>query len=391
MNNWKNTFADFLAKAIIVNLYLFAFGLFTSKALTSISGGLVCIFGLLRFLLLKENPLRNIDKKLNLPIFFFLSALFLSIAGRFTFKTWSEVESYLLIIIFFYVVVANLHHLKLVRNLSLISLVSMGLAAGNGLFQFYYLNFIRIKGFASYLDFGCLLAILIAFTLIYSIWGNLKPGYRIAALGSSVVLGVCLILTQTRGAWLALLGGLFCLSWIRSKKLLVFLVLICLVLTLILPQVYRDRFLSSFDIKRDPSNLGRLALWKGALLMYRDHLIRGVGLSRFQEEYETKYFQPNTDVTENPHSNLFKFIAETGTVGIVAFIWLMAQLMIWLYRNYKSVADPNWRLFLLGSLCGIIIFNIYGLTYINFGDADTLRFFWFLTALNVGVTNLADS
>ena len=144
MNNWKNTFADFLAKAIIVNLYLFAFGLFTSKALTSISGGLVCIFGLLRFLLLKENPLRNIDKKLNLPIFFFLSALFLSIAGRFTFKTWSEVESYLLIIIFFYVVVANLHHLKLVRNLSLISLVSMGLAAGNGLFQFYYLNFIFI-------------------------------------------------------------------------------------------------------------------------------------------------------------------------------------------------------------------------------------------------------
>ena len=98
--------------------------------------------------------------------------------------------------------------------------------------------------------------------------------------------------------------------------------------------------------------------------------------------------QPNIDNTCHAHNNIFQFMAEAGTFGLVGFIWLMAAIVIWLYKNYQRLTDHNWRLFLLASLCGVIAFNIQGLTELNYGDAETFRFFWFLMAINAAIINL---
>jgi O-antigen ligase len=84
-------------------------------------------------------------------------------------------------------------------------------------------------------------------------------------------------------------------------------------------------------------------------------------------------------------------MAESGTFGLIAFIWLMVAVIIRFYQNYLQITDPNWRLFILASLCGIIIFNIQGLTDVNYGGirfGDARRFFWFLTALNMVIANI---
>ncbi|MGE5606210.1 MAG: O-antigen ligase family protein [Bacteroidota bacterium] len=394
MKNCIITAADnFLSKAIVFNLYLFALGLFTSKALTSISGVLICFIGLLQMVIMviiKENPLiRVTDKSLNLPILFFTFALIMAVIEHPDSEAFSQIQKHLLLFLFFFITVSNLNNLKQVKKSILIATISMSIAAVYGFYQHYPQKITRIGSFSFPLAFGCLLAIFIVFLLVYVFWGKINTGLRISLLTGVTFLGLNLLLTQARGAWLALLGGIFTLAWLKSKKVLVILLIIGLISYLFLPQMYLDRFKSSFDVKQDHSNLTRIALWKSAISMYRDHPINGVGLGRFSEEYETNYNQPYpVSTTCHAHNNILQFMAEAGTLGLVGFIWLMVAIVIWLYKNYQRMTNHNWRLFLLASLCGVIVFNIQGLTEVNYGDAETLRFFWFLIAINAAIIKL---
>lgn len=135
--------------------------------------------------------------------------------------------------------------------------------------------------------------------------------------------------------------------------------------------------MSIFDLRNNRSNLGRLALWKGSLLMYRDHFINGVGFGKFSIEYENHYRQPHTATTCHAHNNILQFMAETGSIGLIAFVWLMYSIIKLLYKRYLTIESLNWKLYLLGSLLAVIMFNIQGLTEYNFGDAELNRLFWF--------------
>jgi putative inorganic carbon (HCO3(-)) transporter len=389
IKNWKITFDNFLGKAVVFSLYLFALGLLTSKALTSAGGVLVCLFGLLRFIIFKRNPFKNTDQGLNLPILFFIVSLLISLVEHPDSDAFSQFQKYFLLSLFFYFAVANLDNLKQIKRIIFITGFSMLIAIICGFYQHYFLDISRINGFSFPLSFGCLLAIFIIFSLTYFFWGKYNTGSRIALLTGTALMGANLLFTQARGAWLGLMGGVFTLSWLKNKKALIILIIFCLLLFLFLPQTYIDRFKSSFDVKTDSSNLTRIALWKASLLMYRDHFINGVGLNRFSEEYETNYRQPYPVSTScHPHNNILQFMAEAGTLGLAAFIWLTGAIFIFLYKNYSKLTDPHWRLFPLASLCGLIAFHIQGLTEVNYGDAETLRFFWFLMVLNAAIVKI---
>lgn len=388
-NNWK-TFADiFITKAIIFNLYLFAFGSFVSKSLTSISGGLICIFGLLQIIIFKKNPFKSIDAKIiDYPILFFTFALFMAILDNPDAEAFSKLFKYVGLFLFFYTTGANLNDPKQIKILIINASISMIIANIYGLYQHFILNYPRVGSFATPLGFGCLLAIFMIFTIVYGFWGNFQIRYRIYLLLSTILLLVNLLLTQARGAWLAVMGGLVVLSLIKTKKILILFIVVFFIFNLFLPQLYIDKFLSSFDLTHNLSNLGRIALWKGALLMYKDHFINGVGLGRFSIEYETKYLQPFTNTTCHAHNNILQFMAETGTLGLIAFIWLMSAIMIWLYKTYSRTTNLNHRLFTLASFCGLIVFHIQGLTEFNYGDTETLRFFWFLVSINMALVKI---
>lgn len=379
------TVTRFLDKGIIINLYIFALGSLVSKAITSISGGLIVIFWLVRLLFKKNQKLKS--TYLDLPILVLIISILLSGIDAWSIKIIESGGNYILLALFFYATVNTINNLKLVKKLSYTALISMVIAAIYGFYQHYYLHIPRVNGFMFSLGFGNLLAIFMMFTIIYILWGQIGYSKRIGLILATIIFGMNLLFTKSRGAWLGFIAGLFSLGWVRDKKVLIFIIVLLLALYFVLPQTYKTRFISSFDTNHNRSNLGRIALWKGALLMYRDHFINGVGAGNFSSIYETKYKQPNTTTTVHAHNNLLQFMAETGIIGLVAFIWFMFKIIKLLYQGYNQINHNNWRLFILSSLSSIIIFNVQGLTEFNFGDAEPLRFFWFLLALNVVVIN----
>jgi len=132
--------------------------------------------------------------------------------------------------------------------------------------------------FGSANSMGCYLATLMPFFL-YLIRGQKTKIFKISAGLSICLTLVALILTLSRGAWLALLGGLLFLFFPAVAEILrmnildrlarmgIFVIVIILVI----------HFTVGIFFLNADSVLGRIFIWKVSALMIADHLKIGVG------------------------------------------------------------------------------------------------------------------
>lgn len=379
----KERIVTFLEKGIIVNLFIFAFSCSFSKALTSTSGGFICLFWLIKLIITREYKFHL--SSIGLPFIIFIAGILISGIDAWNSETADTFGKFLLLALFYFAVINTRIELKTIKSLSLVTLASMLISSIYGLYEHYFLHVTRISSFSGPLAFGNLLGIVMLFTISFMLWSDTKQVNKVILLFTTLLFGLNLLFTQARGAWFGFLVGLFVLFWLKNKKLLIALAVFCLILLSALPSVYVNRFYSSFD-KND--NATRLTLWKAALQMFWDHPINGVGIENFSHLCETKYTKgKDLATTVHAHNNVLHYMAEMGIIGLLSFTWLMLAVLRLLYQNFKHNPDLNWHLFFLASFCGIIVFNIQGLTENTFADAETARFFWYLLGLNMGIVN----
>lgn len=369
---------------ILFGIYLFALSSLISKAGTSIGIGIACLLWLIRIFITTDYNFTT--TKLDRPILFFLSGLLISGLDVFSIKFLDSVEKIILVILFYYVIVNTIEKLKNIKYIIYIMTISMIISLSNGIYQIVYTNLDRIKGFSFPLAYGGFLAILLIYTTAYLVFGNNKWYLKLFLLSISIVEMINLLFTKSRGAWFAFLGGGLSLFWLKDKKWLIGFLLLIILLGIVLPPEFIDRFKSSFELEDNRSNEARIKQWKASLLMYKDHFINGVGIGYFTEEFRENYNYLKPDNRKHAHNNFLHFLATTGTVGFIAFCYLIWSIVKFLYNHHLQLRG-DWGLFLLASLAAVIAFNIQGLTEFNFGDTETLRFFWFIVALNVVIVN----
>lgn len=230
-------------------------------------------------------------------------------------------------------------------------------------------------------------------------------GYRVLAsrekneLGTAflfltlVLCGVCLIMTYTRGAWLAALAGLGVMLFLLSRRWFaigaVAVVFLVTVLTFT-SERFKTRAVSIFTTKENYSNMARIELWQMNLAMFRDHPIVGVGLNRNEEIVERYYIQH--DIPDgfigHAHSNYLQFLSGTGLVGCLFFMSFIGFYLFISFRLWKRIpADQIWhRGLLLGALGGQVALHVGGFTECNFKTMLVNHHFIFLVAI-VGALN----
>lgn len=373
----------FCDKAIIVNLYFFSLGTMVSKALTSVSGALVVVFWILRIIYTKGYSFKKTP--LDLPILFFISTILLSGIGAFTRNFFEYFLNYTLLILLYYAIINTVKDYETLKKIILLTIISVILASLFGLYQHYFLEINRVSSFMLIIGYGGVLSIAIIFAFSYLLWGDFRFSYKLVMIVLILVFGLNLLFTKARGAWLAFIGSILLLSWIKDKRFILVLVFLILLLGIFLPSQYTDRFFSIFDLENDNSNQGRIILWQGALMMWKDHLVNGVGAGNFKETFETNYMDLDPTNTDHAHNNFLQFAAETGTLGFIAFSYFMVIMLKVLFESYNEIKHKNWRLFLLSSFVSMVSFNISGLTEFTFGVTAFVRFFWFLLALSMVV------
>jgi len=192
----------------------------------------------------------------------------------------------------------------------------------------------------------------------------------LTCIGLIIITGA-LILTESRGAWLALLAGLIIINFriIRTAWLKIFknrivslIVVVCLIV------IGLGLFYGLINLNRD-SAVGRLFVWRIAWNMFTAHPVFGIGLQRFPVEYlnyQADFFDNVKNAAFFSHAANMKqadneylqILAETGITGIIGIVLFMAVLYRYWFRLKKS-KDFIANEYLLIKIIGMSITMIF--------------------------------
>ncbi len=147
-----------------------------------------------------------------------------------------------------------------------------------------------------------------------------RPAQWVLGTGIAVCAGL-LVLTYSRGAWIALVVGLLLVGVLQSRAILAWLFGAAVLLLIAVPSVAaRVSDLGG----RTPTNNGsesslvwRFQYWQEIWKLNRDNPITGIGLKG------TKYL---TDQNKAPHNDFLRAYVETGVLGLLAYVLVLLAL-----------------------------------------------------------------
>ena len=145
---------------------------------------------------------------------------------------------------------------------------------------------------------------------------------RLALAVTIAVCGVLLVLTYSRGSWIAFVLGLVLIGILQSRLVFAWLVGGVLVALAALPSVVSR--LS--DLGAGASVTGsagnsltwRLDYWSAVLQLNHANPVTGIGLKG------TRFL---TDQNKAPHNDFLRAYAETGALGLLAFVLVLVALL----------------------------------------------------------------
>ncbi len=206
-----------------------------------------------------------------------------------------------------------------------------------------------------------------------------------------------IMVTFSRGGYIAFAFGLYAITFIRSKvffALLLAATLFSFFNPLLLPAGIRYRMSQTFtkpvsytdavsqeehvEESLDGSSRSRLEIWKGAFKMISEQPVFGIGYGLFFPLI--KYYWAG-GYSIDAHNTYLIIAAEMGIPALIIFLWIIL-LTIWhTYRLYKNTSDPYSRavaLGFLGGLFGLLMSNMFGS---RLDSQEVSSYFWILAAL----------
>ena len=213
-------------------------------------------------------------------------------------------------------------------------------------------------------------------------------------LASFLILVRGVMVSFSRGGYLAIAVGGMVVTFFRSKILFFLMVGAILVAVIhpdVLPHGVRWRLSQTLEktpdyavkqgqaaVHLDRSTSDRFELWKAAGYVIRQNPLWGAGYDRFLPKMQNYWYAA---FPFEPH-NTFLFIpAEMGMPQLVVFLWILGLLFYQALRIYLSSKEPFYKplsLGYIGGLFGYIVSNCYAprLDY-----PEIAAYFWILAAI----------
>jgi len=383
------------------------------------------LFGVLLIFILKCFADRKFDREIlvhpvSLAIYFSLFWLFVtSLTSTMPIVSFKFLLSRIWFIVGFYLLAAklfdsgkNIEKYIWLYTLPLIIVIFYATSRhlSYGLWDKQAANFVVNPLYNDHTAYGAALAMYLPFLFGFSFTKMYSPGVRVFV---RIVLGILLmglILSYARAAWLSMLAafGVWVIMRvkIRFKPIFItFLVVLSVVLIFekqILMYLERNDTESSANltehvssisnISSDASNLERINRWSCAIRMFEDKPFFGWGPGTYMFNYapyqltaERTIISTNSADGGNAHSEYLGPMAESGFMGLVTFLILIASVVYTAIHTYTRTKDKRLKTLVMSALLGLITYYIHGILN-NFLDTDKLSVpFWGFTALIVAV------
>ena len=198
---------------------------------------------------------------------------------------------------------------------------------------------------------------------------------RLLWLACCGTMGLCLVLTFSRGAWLALLlaGAVYFIM--LQPRLLLLAPAALAGLYFVMPATVIQRFTSIGDLA-DRSTSYRVSIWRGSLRMLKDHWLHGIGPGSTAFNMIYPAYSYDEIVAPHTHNLFLQFIADAGVTALVLFLLLLIAYFRRLCAAIHRTADRAGRLFQIAFVSGVLGFMVQAMTDYSFYNYRVMFLFW---------------
>lgn len=233
-------------------------------------------------------------------------------------------------------------------------------------------------------------------------WNERRTLLRLLALGILVLCGFAVVLTYSRGGFLAvILSLLFMVIRLRPRPALAAGMLgILIIVFQLLPQAYVERLSTLLyflpndkeSTLQDNSFRGRSSENLVAIMMFKDHPLIGVGAGNFNENYQNYARRLGLEFRRDPrsaHSLYLEAAAERGLLGLAVFFVIVSSAYWGLWR-----AEKRYLLLGMKSYANMTVALAGGLTaYLTaalFLHDSYIRYFFVLIGIAWAAASIAE-
>jgi putative inorganic carbon (hco3(-)) transporter len=242
--------------------------------------------------------------------------------------------------------------------------------------------------------YAAMIALFLPLTISFVFNPRLSSISRILSFIVTAIFIVALVLSYTRAAWISLAAALiiYIIFALRIKFYVVFIGMITVLSLYFTYQTqitmkmekntqqsatdFNKHLESMSNIKTDASNRERLNRWQCAIRMFQEKPILGWGPGTYQFNYAPFQFaKEKTDISTNrgdrgnSHSEYLGPMAESGFLGLVLIILIVATIIYRATLLYSRIKDKEVRSLVLGVLLGLITYFVHGVLN-DFLDTD---------------------
>lgn len=235
------------------------------------------------------------------------------------------------------------------------SVISTDLIRGRTIDPFDHLRRIS-SSFQHANDFGGYLVVIIS--LLLSLIFSRSRRFKERVLSWVVFLPVawCLKATSSRGAWLGAIIALLYLTFAKSKRLFVCILIMLAVSIPFLPHGVKERFSDFTTVSQKGGTVWeRLELWKGTINMIKARPILGFGINTYTKNFPA-YKPPDYPDVRYTHNSYLHMASEIGIPGASIFILFMLMFVVFASKAVRGFASGIDRDLFIGLVAGIIGF-----------------------------------
>jgi putative inorganic carbon (hco3(-)) transporter len=299
-------------------------------------------------------------------------------------------------VLIYYLVINNMHSLDQMKRLIWTVLSSAFVVTVYGFYQYIYgVNIsaaewvdgdqfpdLKVRVFSTLENPNLLagfLMVIMAMASGLGLHAAQKKG-KLTLFALVAVLGICLVLTYSRGAWLSLLAVIIIYGFFYNRKIF-WLLLIVPIGLLLARDTLMERILSIAN-PTDTSSTLRLALWESTVAMIIDKPLLGIGWGAYWMVYpEYDFFlQGSGAKIFHAHNMYLNIAAEIGIPGLVVFLTLLIghiRKALFVMRHHRNRWVTGLMLGIVAALLGLAISGFTD--YVMF-NIQMSMLFWLLNA-----------
>jgi len=201
------------------------------------------------------------------------------------------------------------------------------------------------------------------------------------------LLGLGIVLAETRAVWIGSAVACFYLIWFWKKWLVLAMPVVVLVAFFASPPVIKDRFTSMLHGRRVDSNEFRVVTWRTGLRMIEAHPLLGLGPEgpnhHFNEWVPADVPRPLPEGWYGHLHNIYlQYSAERGIPTMLILMWLLVRMIYDFWRGLQKLPPgrSDERYLLHGGIAVILATLAEGFFEYNLGTSVVLTMFLVVVA-----------